>query len=226
MKLDRRFFFLIAFFTLVMLACQTLVPSGDSAAPPVDQASQPQAEVLYEDDFSDPSSGWDDVEDTDGITGYRDGAYRILINITDWYFWSTPGVNFSDVVVDVDATKNGGPDNNEYGVICRYLDENNFYIFSISSDGYYGISKFSNGEQSGVGMEDMQLNDTVIKTGNSSNHVRAKCIGQNLSLEVNGNLLVDVTASDFTSGDVGVIASTFEESGVDILFDNFVVTKP
>jgi len=213
----------IAALAFVALACQATSPSGNPTSP---DTAIPKAEVLFDDDFSDSNSGWDDIQDEEGITGYRDGGYRILINKTDWYFWSTPGKNFSDVVIEVVATKTSGPDNNEFGIVCRYTDENNFYIFSISSDGYYGISKFVNGDQSGVGMDDMQFNDKVIKLGTATNKLRATCNSDNLKLEVNGEVLADVKDANLTSGDVGLIASTFDEVGVNILFDDFVVTKP
>ena len=32
-----------------------------------------------------------------------------------------------------------GPDDNDFGIICRYIDDNQFYYAIISSDGYYGI---------------------------------------------------------------------------------------
>ena len=34
------------------------------------------------------------------------------------------------------------PDNNAYGVICRYTDLQNFYVFLVSADGYYAIGKY------------------------------------------------------------------------------------
>lgn len=223
MKSTRLFLFLVILLSVTALACR-LVTGAESPAP--QQASSSDLTVLFKDDFSNSSSGWDDYEDEEGITGYRDGGYRILINKPNWYFWATPGKNFSDVIIDVDATKIGGPDNNEFGVICRYQDENNFYIISISSDGYYGISKFTSGELYPVGMDQMLFNDKVIKLGASTNHIRASCIGENLTLEVNGEVLADVQDSDHKSGDVGLIASTFDETGTDILFDNFVVSRP
>jgi hypothetical protein len=35
-----------------------------------------------------------------------------------------------------------------------------------------------------------------------------------------------VSDSDFASGDVGLLAGTYDEVGTDIHFDNFVVRKP
>lgn len=223
MKLNRHFWIVFMLFAGLGLACQA---ASALQNPSETQPSVSTAVILFQDDFSDPGSGWDDYEDSEGITGYRDGGYRILINKTNWYYWATPGKTYSDVIIDVDAAKIGGPDNNEFGVICRYVDSDNFYILSISSDGYYGVSKFYEGELYPIGMEKMLFNDKVIRLGSADNHIKASCIGESLTLEVNGQVLADVKDSDLSSGDVGLIASTFEEPGTDILFDNFVVSRP
>ena len=58
------------------------------------------------------------------------------------------------------------------------------------------------------------------------NHIRADCIGNELTLYVNGQQVATATDSEFTGGDIGVIAGTFSTPGTDIHFDNFVVTRP
>ena len=48
-----------------------------------------------------------------------------------------------DLKIDVDATKNSGQDDNDFGVICRYVKSNDvasFYQFMVTSDGYVGIA--------------------------------------------------------------------------------------
>jgi len=181
--------------------------------------------VLFQDDFSDPSSGWDRVNVDDGVTDYADGAYRIYVNTSDSDVWANPGLKFDDVYVEVDATKIGGSDDNDYGVVCRYQDGDNFYFFVISSDGYYGVGKVLQGEQQLIGMDSMPPSE-VIKKGNVTNHLRAGCVGSKLSLAINDQLLGEYDDTDFTAGDVGLVAGSFSEAGVDIHFDNFVVTKP
>jgi len=214
-----RVVFLISAFLFSMLACNLVTPSESSGS-----AGQ-SGSVLFKDDFSDPSSGWDRVSVQDGVTDYTDGAYRIFVNTGDTDVWANPGLKFDDVYVEVDATKVGGDDNNDYGVICRYQDSDNFYFFVVSSDGYYGMGKVVNGEQKLIGMESMPPSD-IIKTGNVSNHLRAGCVGNKLSLAVNDQPLVEYEDKDFTAGDVGLVAGTFDQAGVDVHFDNFVVTKP
>lgn len=213
-----RFILLISALLFSVLACQA-VSSGTSGS------GEPSGSVLFQDDFSDPSSGWDRVNVDDGITDYADGAYRIYVNTSDSDVWANPGLKFDDVYVEVDATKIGGADDNDYGVVCRYQDGDNFYFFVISSDGYYGVGKVLQGEQQLIGMDSMPPSE-VIKKGNVTNHLRAGCVGNKLSLTINDQLLGEYDGTDFTSGDVGLVAGSFSEAGVDIHFDNFVVTKP
>jgi hypothetical protein len=105
-------------------------------------------------------------------------------------------------------------------VVCRYQGRDNFF-FVISSDGYWRW-KVSQGEQKLIGMDSMPPSE-VIKKGNVTNHLSAGCVGSQLSLAINGELLIEEEDPDFTSGDVGLIAGSFSEAGVDIHFDNFVV---
>ena len=71
----------------------------------------------------------------------------------------------------------------------------------------------------------MQSSDK-IKTGAAINHLRADCNGDTLSLVVNGFLVAQVHDPNLKHGDVGLLAGTFSQPGVDIIFDNFVVMKP
>lgn len=216
-----KFHFILFISVLVLTgsACNILSPETGSGGNP-----QPGA-VLFQDDFSDPSSGWDRITINEGVTDYVDGTYRISVNSNFTDVWANPGLNFSDVRVEVDAIKVGGDDNNDYGVICRYQDSENFYFFIVSSDGYYGIGKVVGGVQQLIGEESMPPSE-LINQGSVSNRLSAVCAGSNLSLYVNGNFLTEVVDVDFTSGDVGLVAGTFDQPGVDVYFDNFMVTNP
>jgi hypothetical protein len=181
--------------------------------------------VLFQDDFSDTSSGWDRVNVSEGVTDYVDDKYRIFVNTTSTDVWANPGLNFTDVIVEVDATKVAGPDDNDFGLICRYEDVDNFYQFIVSSDGFYGIAKVVDGTQELIGETDLLPSD-AIKTGNVTNRIQAQCIGRKLTLSVNGEQIASFDDAAFTSGDVGLFAGTFSVAGTDVHFDNFVVKKP
>ena len=187
--------------------------------------TSPARQVLFQDDFSDKDSGWLTLREENRIIDYEDGGFRIWVNQPGFDYWSVAGISFTDVVLEVEATKLGGPDDNDFGLICRYVDEETFYGFLISSDGYYGITKRNQGDHQVISAETMQFSN-IIKIGDATNTIRAECVGNRLSFWVNGMKLAEEIDNDYSTGDVGLIAGSFDKIGVDILFDNFVMTKP
>ncbi len=218
----KKIFAVLAVLTLVTLACSfspVVTPSGGGGG------GQP-SNILFSDDFSSANSGWDQVQEDDVVTDYANGGYRIYVNEVNYDMWANPYKSFlGDVRIEVDATKIGGSDDNDFGVICRYQDTDNFYFLMISSDGYAAIGKYEGGNNQLISADNMQKVDG-INPGAATNHLRADCIGSELKLYVNGNLVATATDSSFTSGDVGLMAGTFDTAGTDILFDNFYVYKP
>jgi hypothetical protein len=198
------------------LACQAL----SSGVP-----TQTPSNVLFQDDFSNPNSGWNRITEADGQTDYISGTYRIFVNTAGTDVWANPGLSFQDVRIEVDATKVGGSDNNNFGLTCRTLDGDHYYFFYISSDGYYGIGKVNGDNQSLIGMEVLQPSDKIHR-GSATNHLRADCSGSTLALYVNGAKLAEGQDSEYTSGDVGLVAGTYDTPGTDIRFDNFSVLRP
>jgi hypothetical protein len=183
-------------------------------------------EVQFQDDFSDPTSGWVRRNEKQiGNLDFVNQGYQIYVKQNHTILWSGPGLKFRDVRIEVDATKIEGPDNNDFGIVCRARDQHNYYFLVISSDGYYGIGKVVEGEQQLIGMNDMPPNEYILQ-GQQTNHLRADCVGNNLSLYVNGFHLVTVQDTEFASGDSGLVAGTFEQPGTRIHFDNFSVLMP
>jgi hypothetical protein len=76
-----------------------------------------------------------------------------------------------------------------------------------------------------LGQDEMFLS-SAIHQGDAVNEIVAECIGDQLVLHVNGELVDDVRDGTFASGDVGLMAGTYEKVGVDIRFDNFAVYRP
>jgi hypothetical protein len=220
----KKLFFMITVFVLTNLACSIYsIPEWLGLG----CGTKPFPEgVLFQDEFSSKKGCWDTANSDSGSTAYLDGQYQIAVNSTQFDVWGNPGLSFAeDISIEVDATKTSGPDSGDYGIICRYQDEQNFYQFMVTADGFYGILMVVNGSQQIISSEDLLETETVIQ-GNASNHLRADCIGETLSFYVNGKLVATVNDSTFTKGDVGLFAGTFDDAGVVAVFDNFKVLKP
>ena len=214
----------------IFLLCITLLINSSACAflPSFNFASQDQnassGGILFKDDFSRPITGWDRLQADSSMMDYDGGGYRFLVNELNTNFWSTPDQNFTDVRLEVDSGKLGGPDENRIGLICRFAGDN-YYFFLITSDGYYGIGIFMDGRAMLLGQNEMQAS-TNIRTGMAINHLRADCAGDTLTLYINGFETASVQDSTLKSGDIGLLAGTFGQPGVDVIFDNFVVMKP
>ena len=188
--------------------------------------SPPSSGPLFQDDFSDPSSGWTRADKDTYITDYANGAYRFYVKPDNYSVWSTaPGVTVDDASIEVEATKTAGPDDANFGIVCRYVDADNFYFLMITSDGYAAIYKLKAGGWTLLSGDELQFSDAILP-GDATNVIRADCIGSTVSLTVNGELLMEVEDTDFESGSVGLLAGTNTAGGADIVFDNFIVTQP
>ncbi len=182
-----------------------------------------QIKPLFSDDFSNPASGWPTKTTDSGSMGYHEGRYRIEINRDNYLLWALSGHIFSDVRVEAYAAMVAGGEENTFGLICRFVDPENFYALVITSDGKYAIRKrFEGGSLDVVSGDGYQASEAIF-TGQAPNHIEAQCVGDTIKLLVNGQLLAAVVDNDLPSGDAGVIAGTFEANTTEVEFDDFIV---
>jgi hypothetical protein len=226
--MNKKVYLAMAALVVAALACSfTTVNTPTPQTPAIGGGNNSQ--VLFQDDFSDTSSGWDRTQNESYTSDYENGGYRINIIPASYAVFANPYQSFqNDVRIEVDAGKTAGPDdNNAFGVICRYQDVDNYYYFFISTDGYVGIGIDLAGTKTIISTSDGYLvTDPNVPLGAASYHLRADCIGNSLTLYVNGTQVASASDGSFNGGDVGLIARTYEVAGTDILFDNFIVTKP
>lgn len=182
----------------------------------------PSGEILFEDDFSDPNSGWIVYHDDEFSADYQNGEFLIDVKPENSTNSGIYDQYFGDVVVSVDARIDMATGVGDYGIICRFQDNDNFYALEISEDGYFSIWMLQSGDFSYLYEWEYFY---TIPAGQTAN-ITAACVGDMLSLAVNNVLLVEVTDSSFASGDVGLVAGTFETGGISVAFDNIVVQSP
>src|SRR4051794_29177165 len=78
------------------------------------------AGVLFQDDFSKNTTGWDQHTGADVTTNYDQGQYLIEVSQPSVDVWAQPGLDLTDTAVQVEGQYSAGPINNEYGLMCRY----------------------------------------------------------------------------------------------------------
>jgi hypothetical protein len=203
-------------------AAQAGVVNATPAPVPTVAVDLPEdGSVIFEDDFSTVKGDWA-YSGTAGTISQVDDQLQIEITDADFFLWGLAGENFDDIVIDVDVSMWQAAGDGDYGMICRYQDNENFYGLEISEDGYYAIWKYSGGEY--YSLVDWRFSSQLAEISSSA-HLTATCSGDLLALSVNGEWLAEVRDSEFTSGDAGLIGGTWTIAPLVIRFDNFVVSR-
>jgi len=180
-------------------------------------------EVLFSDDFSDESSGWVTSDDADGRVAYVNECFYIK----DYTYPEAANYGncqryFTDFVLEVETWLVGGTDNNWHSVICRLQDIDNYYDFGISADGYYDILKFDN--ENRISLVPPTYTSYINQGVDAVNIIYIECIGNTLSLSVNGHELANVTDNTFSGGDIALAATAIDGTFTEVAFDNIVVS--
>lgn len=184
---------------------------------------------LFADSFEEGRDcGWITYNRGGADVSIEEGALIIQTSQPGQIWWTNPGLSYDDVVITVDTEQLEGPDDNAYGVVCRYQNEENFYVFLISGDGYYSIGKYQAGAEEVLYLTEggQFVQSDVINQGEARNTLEISCVGPELSLAVNGLPLVTVTDPTFVTGDIGLAASTLQPGTLRIAFDDVRVAQP
>ena len=191
------------------------------------------AGLLYQDDFSNPESGWPIVD----VDNYRFGYhppdfYHVEAKSPHATLPVFRGMNFGDVSVEttalVDHTTTETGDY-RYGLALR-RSGGQYYAFTVSPrKKSWQITKHS---PTGVkvlteGTLDL-LQGFAPKgvTPDKKDDLRVEAVGANFAFFVNGRNVAHVSDAEYASGDVGFIVETVDEPLVHVHYDSLVISKP
>ncbi|MBA3530754.1 MAG: DUF3592 domain-containing protein [Ardenticatenales bacterium] len=209
----------------------TSTPAPAAAAPsPAAATALPLSVILpYEDDFSDPTSGWRVLEAENTETGYTDGAYAIrLLNDKLYAVGLYRPHSFKDTVTTVTGTLfEGAPEQSQMGLVCRSdAEANSFYSFIVTPDGYYSISKTVDGDSTILSSGGEFATTDAIDQESESQKIAAHCVGDTLTLHINDTLIDEITDTTLEEGFVGVRGGSYDAPEVEIRFDDLTITEP
>ena len=183
-----------------------------------------QGELLYQEDFRDPGSGWDTWSDESTAGKYVDGEYRLAVYDEDYMAWSYPADTheFKDFAIEADARQVEGSLDSTFGLIVRHqVDEEQYYWFQISGDGYYSVEK--KGEGGWILLQEWEPSDAIKQGLDATNRLRVVCYGDRFSFYANETHLTDLVDDTLRAGAIGLAAGAYDEPPVVVHFDNLSV---
>ena len=187
-----------------------------SAGNGIGESFAPDGQVIFEDDFSDPKSGWSGFVDQNGETKYENGEYTISVKEPMYLVWSDQEYLYDPIVIEADVRVVESVGDADYGFICGLVDNEHFYVLEISEDGYYTIWK-QDGQET-IFLVDWKYSQEVA--GGGSFRLSARCGKDQLVLALDGIVLASTSDSGYQPGGVGMLAGTFDLAGFKVTFDN------
>jgi len=207
--------------SLVLLGACKFIPVRTTPTP-----EPPPPMVLYSDDFSDETSGWDTFEDESGWVSYKDGwLHATNYTPAELATFSRAHQYFEDFILEVETKLVDGTDDNYHQIGVRCNEERgDVYNFGVSADGYYQLTI----EIAGSGETIIQptYSSHILQGWDVVNLIRIECVGSTLRLLVNEHLLKEFTDSRLQGGDITLGASSLAGTFSEVAFDNIVVTAP
>ena len=210
-------------------ALVSTVTGGSDPVPPATLPAVPSVTVippnmLLQDDFSDPTSGFAVLSDADGGVEYADGALQFTV-LTDGVRWYSPSarVEALNVLIEAEVRLLSGPPLGEIALLCRWQDLENFTALALRADGAAAIWLMRAGETSML--QDWAFAPSVDVIPGKSIQLRAICMEDELRLELDGRTVVSVTEPATVSGDVALMAGLGEPGDLTVLFDTLRVDR-
>jgi len=213
--------------------------ASESPSPPpveVEETSTPlevkepepvvDADILIQDDFTNPTTGWPEEKFDNYFIGYHEPEYY-HVEITSPNYktvvFDPEKRSFSDVTIEsrvfAVASRTAPEGDLTYGLAFRRSGDQ-YYAFTISPRTKKWFVLKSTPTALIVLAEGV---DESIHNLDEEDILRVDAQGADFSFHINDNLVTQVTDSEFVSGEVGLYAQTFDSANTHIHFDSLVV---
>jgi hypothetical protein len=208
-----------------LVATPTPVPTFTPVPTSTPVPSPTPDPVLFEDSEFTNSCNADSTTEVERFV--ENEQFHMIVKTSKYIGWTEcTKVEFSDVIIEADAAQVEGPDNNMFGVIFRYgLEDDEFYVFAVSGDGYYVLTIDGIEHTEPEILVDWTESSAVNKSP-QTNRLKVVAVGGSIEYYVNDQLLGEIQNDRLTTGTVGFFAGSNEEGGVHVSFDNLKIYEP
>jgi len=182
--------------------------------------------VVYEQDFStDSPTAWSTACSSVSERWVALGAYQVLARSPRFpAVGLLEGSRFYAGVIELDVSQQSGTPHCSYGIVFGCVDEQSYFRFCITGDGYVELCRVVNGQVTVlVGRRRCyvsHLGHQVV------NRLRVECDGANGWFYVNGCRVMECSNLIIPWGEVGVVVQTLQHDDVCVAFDDVKIHDP
>jgi hypothetical protein len=151
-----------------------------------------------------------------GVASVTDGGYRLRLSQPDQRAWAVAGQQVADFDLELDARSLIASEDVGYGLLYRYQNPANHYLFAVGGDGYYTIAVVLEGTLTPLRAWQGWPH---VRRGAATNRLRVRCEDAVCRFFINGEFAAEVIDDTFLAGDLGLWSQTFSDDALDVVFE-------
>jgi hypothetical protein len=183
----------------------------------------------FTDDFRRDTGAWDTNVDEFGLFFYERRALHIEVIGPDRSAWATyvdapdSAAPLQDFYIEFDTTFITRGGDNATGLAFRILDETNYYLISVSENGYLNLVKRIDGDW--FDLTPWTFSETIDTGENTINRIGVLAEGATLAITINDEVVTVAQDSDITAGALGLLTQAFSADSAEVSFDNIALWR-
>jgi hypothetical protein len=204
------------------------VPGPESTQDTPTAAPVTDANVMYQDDFTNPTTGWPEDKFDNYFIGYHEPEYyhiEVTSPNSKTTVFEPKKPSFEDATVELKvltvSAKTSPTGDFRYGLAFRRSGDQ-YYAFTISPHTKKWFVLKNSPSQLTVLAEGT---DNEIHELDTDDTLRVDAQGSNFVFHVNDEVVGQLTDSDYASGEIGFYVESFDSKNTHIHFDNLVIRK-
>jgi hypothetical protein len=167
--------------------------------------------------------GWPTIDESNVLIRLVDGQYLFEVGPTDAARVQTTAVNQRDAYVQVEAIPKACPEGTGYGLIFRYVDDDNYYLETISCDNRVTAVARVNGSFSGGTLVDADLPAGLDAASPQTHILGVLSEGDSHTLYLDDQVVGSFEDARHERGDVALHAISRGTGVIRVAFDNLEV---
>jgi hypothetical protein len=177
--------------------------------------------VLLRENFDQPASSVVSSSDNEFARySFEDGRFAITLKAPERIAWTMVGGPYDNVRINIDTQVSPDDPVAAAGLIFNHQDDDNFYLFSVASDGFYSLEVLV--EDEWFVLIDWTPSDLINEV---NNRMGVTTNGDRIALYINDRLLEETRDGTFVGGDAGIALTSFDGAPTTVRFDNLVITR-
>jgi hypothetical protein len=197
-----------------------------SSAAPLSSASDPN--VFFQDDFTNPATGWSEDKFDNYFVGYHEPEYyhiEVTSPNSKTTVFEPQKKSFDDVTIDLDvltvSAKTAATGDFRYGIAFRRSGDQ-YYAFTISPrTKKWFVLKNSPSALTVLA----EGTDGNIHELDNDDALRVDAQGSQFIFHINDEVVGQVSDPDYPGGEIGFYVESFDSANTHIHFDNLVIRK-